>query len=125
MAPNSSVAWTSGSRAQRRHDITGTFAHALDCHRRGSLSEAQKGYRRILKRHPDHFDALHMLGVSEKQLGNHEAAMRMIKRALLIDSRSASAHSNLASLLMDLKRFEEAVASCDLAIELDPRLVDA
>jgi predicted O-linked N-acetylglucosamine transferase (SPINDLY family) len=125
MAPNSSVAWTSVSRAQRRQDITGTFAHSLDCHRRGLLTEAQKGYRRILKKHPDHFDALHMLGVSEKQLGNHEAAMRLIKRALLSNPQSASVHSNLGSLLMDLKRFEEAVAACDKAIELDPRLVDA
>lgn len=125
MAPNSSATWSSTTRAQRRHDIAGTLAHALDCHKRGLLAEAQKGYRQILKKHPNHFDALHLLGVSEKQLGHHEAAMRMIKRALLIDPRSATAHSNLGSLLMDLKRFEEAVASCDVAIELDPRLVDA
>ena len=124
MAPNGS-AMSSGSRAQRRHDAAGVFAQALDCHRRGLLSEAQKGYRWVLKKHPNHFDTLHMLGVSEKQLGNHEAAMRMIKRALLVDSRSASAHSNLGSLLLDMKRFEEAVASCDVAIGLDPGLVDA
>ena len=70
MAPNSSAAANSGSRAQRRHDVTGTFAHALDCHRRGLLAEAQKGYRLVLKKRPNHFDTLHMLGVSEKQLGN-------------------------------------------------------
>ncbi len=125
MAQNSSVAWNSASRAERRHDVAAAFAHALDCHRRGLLTEAQKGYRRILKKHPDHFDALHMLGVSEKQLGNHEAAMRLIKRAVLANPRSASVHSNLGSLLMVLRRFEEAVAACDKAIELDPRLVDA
>ena len=125
MAPNSSAAANSGSRAQRRHDVTGTFAHALDCHRRGLLAEAQKGYRLVLKKRPNHFDALHMLGVSEKQLGNREAAMRLIKRALLVDPQSAPAHSNLGSLLMDLERLEEAVASYDQAIELDSRLVDA
>ncbi|MGC1532436.1 MAG: hypothetical protein WA832_17395, partial [Bradyrhizobium sp.] len=89
MAPNSSVAAPSGSRAQRRQDIVGTFAHALDCHRHGLLAEAQKGYRLVLKKRPDHFDTLHMLGVSEKQLGNHDAAMRWIKRALLVDPKSA------------------------------------
>lgn len=125
MAPNGSVAWNSASRAERRQDIAGTFAHALDCHRRGLLADAQKGYRRILKKHPDQFDTLHMLGVSEKQLGNYEAAMRLIKRALLANPLIASVHSNLASLLMELKRFKEAIASCDKAIELDPRLVDA
>lgn len=125
MAPNSSVAAPSGSRAQRRQDIVGTFAHALDCHRHGLLAEAQKGYRLVLKKRPDHFDTLHMLGVSEKQLGNHDAAMRWIKRALLVDPKSAAAHSNLGSLLMDMRRFEEATASCDMAIRLDPGFVDA
>jgi predicted O-linked N-acetylglucosamine transferase (SPINDLY family) len=125
MAPNSSVAGQSGSRAQRRHDTAGTLAYSLDCHRRGLLAEAQKGYRLVLKKRPRHFDALHMLGVSEKQLGNREAAMRWIKQALLVDPQSAAAHSNLASLLMDLKQFEEAVASCDKAIQLDPGFVDA
>ena len=125
MAPHSSVAWTSTSRAERRQDIGGMFAHSLDCHRRGLLSDAQKGYRRILKKQPDHFDALHMLGVSEKQLGNHEVALRLIKRAVLANPQSASVHSNLGSLLMALKRFEEAVAACDKAIELDSQLVDA
>jgi len=125
MAPNSSVAGQSGSRAQRRHDTAGTLAYSLDCHKRGLLAEAQKGYRLVLKKRPRHFDALHMLGVSEKQLGNREAAMRWIKQALLVDPQSAAAHSNLGSLLMDLKRFDEAVASCDKAIQLDPGFVDA
>jgi predicted O-linked N-acetylglucosamine transferase (SPINDLY family) len=125
MAPNSSVAGHSVSRAQRRHDFAGTFAHALDCHRRGHLAEAQKGYRLVLKKRPDHFDALHMLGVSEKQLGNRDAAMRWIKRALLVDPKSAAAHSNLGSLLMDLGRFEDAIASCDIAIQLSPDFADA
>jgi predicted O-linked N-acetylglucosamine transferase (SPINDLY family) len=125
MAPNSSVAGHSASRAQRRQDIVGTLAHSLDCHKRGLLTEAQKGYRLVLKKRPQHFDALHMLGVSEKQLGNSEAALRLIKRALLIDPQSAAAHSNLGSLLMDLNRIEEAAASFDTAIQLDPGFVDA
>lgn len=125
MAPHGSTARASASRAQRRHDVAGTLAHALDCHQRGLLMEAQKDYRQILKKHPNHFDALHLLGVSEQQLGNHEAAMRLIKRALLVDPKSAAAHLNLGSLLMDLGRLEEAIASSDKAIELDPGFVNA
>ena len=125
MASNGPVTQHAVSRAQRRHDTAGTLAYSLDCHKRGHLAEAQKGYRQILKKRPDHFDALHMLSVSEKQLGNHDTAMRWIKRALLVDSKSAAAHSNLGSLLMDLGRFEEAIASCDMAIQLDPGFADA
>jgi predicted O-linked N-acetylglucosamine transferase (SPINDLY family) len=125
MAPNSTVSAPPESRAQRRQDIAGTLARAIDCHKRGLLAEAQKGYRLILKKRPNHFDALHLLGVSEKQLGNHEAAMRLIKRALLVEPQSAAARSNLGSLLMALNRFEEAIASYDLAIQIDPGFVDA
>jgi tetratricopeptide (TPR) repeat protein len=125
MAPHGSAAWASASRAQRRHDVNGTLAHALDCHQRGLLAEAQTGYRQILKKHPNHFDALHLLGVSEQQLGHHEAAMRLIKRALLVDAKSAAAHLNLGSLLMDMGRPEEAVAASDKAIELDPGFANA
>jgi predicted O-linked N-acetylglucosamine transferase (SPINDLY family) len=125
MAPHGSAAWASASRAQRRHDVNGTLAYALDCHQRGLLTEAQTGYRQILKKHPNHFDALHLLGVSEQQLGNHEAAMRLIKRALLVDAKSAAAHLNLGSLLMDMGRPEEAIVSSDKAIELDPGFVNA
>jgi predicted O-linked N-acetylglucosamine transferase (SPINDLY family) len=125
MAPHGSAARASASRAQRRHDVAGTLAHALDCHQRGLLAEAQTGYRQILKKHPNHFDALHLLGVSEQQLGNYEAALRLIKRALLVDAKSAAAYLNLGSLLMDLGRLEEAVAASDKAIELDPAFVNA
>jgi len=113
------------SRAQRRQDIAGAFVHSLACHQRGLLAEAQKGYRLVLKKRPDHFDALHMLGLSEQQLGNPEAAMRWIKRALLVDSRSAAAHSNLGTVLLSLNRAGDALASCDTAIRLDPGLADA
>lgn len=125
MAPNGSAAWASASRSQRRHDVAGTLSHALDCHQRGLLTEAQKGYRQILKKHPNHFDALHLLGVSEQQLGHHDDAMRLLKRALLVDPKSAAAHLNLGSLLMDLGRLEEAVASSDKAIELDSGFINA
>jgi hypothetical protein len=44
-------------------NVSQTLASALDLHRRGRLTEAELHYRTILAARPDHFDALHMLGV--------------------------------------------------------------
>jgi predicted O-linked N-acetylglucosamine transferase (SPINDLY family) len=87
--------------------------------------EARKGYHLVLKKRPQHFDALHMLGLSEQQLGNPEAAERWIKRALLVDPGSASAHSNLGTVLLSLGRAEDSLASCDSAIRLASGFADA
>jgi predicted O-linked N-acetylglucosamine transferase (SPINDLY family) len=123
-APNTRVQAAS-TRAQRRQDIAGTFANAMMCHQQGLLAEAQKGYHLILKKRANHFDALHMLGLSEHQLGNPEAAMRWIKRALLVDPSSALAHSNLGAILLSLRSAEASLASCDSAIRLAPGFADA
>jgi predicted O-linked N-acetylglucosamine transferase (SPINDLY family) len=97
----------------------------MTCYQRGLFVEARKGYRLVLKKHPNHFDTLHMLGLCEQQLGNSEAAMRWIKRALLVDPRCASAHSNLGTVLLSLGQAEASLASCDAAIRMDLWLADA
>jgi predicted O-linked N-acetylglucosamine transferase (SPINDLY family) len=108
--------------SQKGFDIGREFARGQAYHRFGHLAEAQTAYRRVLKRRPNHFDALHMLGVSEQQCGNSEAAARLLKRALLIDPQSVAAHSDLAIVLIALQRLDDALASCDHAIALQPDL---
>jgi len=39
------------------------FREAMALHRQGELEAAERIYRDILVRQPDHFDATHMLGV--------------------------------------------------------------
>lgn len=116
---------SAGSRVQRRQDVAGAYAHAMACYQRGLVAEAQKGFRLVLKKHPNHFDTLHMLGLCEQVLGDSETAMRSIKRALLVDPQSASAHSNLATVLLSLGKAEESLVSCETAIRLAPVFADA
>jgi predicted O-linked N-acetylglucosamine transferase (SPINDLY family) len=101
------------------------YANAIACYQRGLMAEAQKGFRLVLKKHPNHFDTLHMLGLCEYQLGEPEAAVRSIKRALAVDPQSASAHSNLATVLLSLGKAEESLLACDSAIRSAPALADA
>jgi len=105
--------------------ITFKLQQALDAHGRGQLGQAELLYREILSRLPQHFDALHLLGVLEIQRRNPAAAVELIGRALRTDPASAEAHSNIGNALRDLKRPEEALASFDRALELKPDYAEA
>jgi predicted O-linked N-acetylglucosamine transferase (SPINDLY family) len=124
-APPPPLQTAASSRAQRRQDVAGVFKNAMACYQRGLVGEAQKGFRLVLKKHPHHFETWHMLGLCEHQLGDSEAAVRAIKRALLVDPQSASAHSNLGTILLSMGRAEESLVSCDTAIRLAPTSTDA
>lgn len=76
------------------------FALGTTYHRHGNLAEAQAGYKTVLKRHPNHFDALHMLAVCERMSGNSDSAERLLRRALLVDRQSVAARYSLGNLLV-------------------------
>ena len=89
-------------------------------HRQGKLADAERCYGEVLQRQPDHFGALHLLGVIARQTRRSERGVELIKRAIGLNPNVAEAHSNLGNALMDLKRPAEALASHDRAIALRP-----
>jgi tetratricopeptide (TPR) repeat protein len=101
------------------------FNQALALHKAGDLIEAEKLYRQVLKVKPDHFDSLHLLGVSYLQRSRYAEAVRIIDMALKINPHSAFAHNNRGNALKELKRFDEALESHDRAIEHKPDYADA
>jgi predicted O-linked N-acetylglucosamine transferase (SPINDLY family) len=111
--------------SRKGFDIGREFARGLAYQRFGHLAEAQAAYRKVLKKSPNHFHALHMLGVCEQLSGNSEAAARLLKRALLVDPQSVAAHCDLAIVLIVLRRLDEALAGCDRAIAIKPDFAGA
>ena len=97
-----------------------TLQRAMSLHRRGGLAEAEPLYRAVLSRAPEHFTALHMLGVLEAQRHNNALAVELIGRALQQNPNSAPALANLGIALRQLKRQEEAIASFDRALAIQP-----
>ena len=92
----------------------------LALHQQGQLAEAERIYREVLRRQPNHFDALHLRGVIAVQTGRPASGVELIKKAISLNPTVAVAHSNLGNALRDLKRPADALASYDKAIALEP-----
>jgi tetratricopeptide (TPR) repeat protein len=101
------------------------FQAALALHQRGQLAEAQVLYEKILRKQPNHFDALHLLGVIFYQTRQLERAVELIDKAIKINPNNAAFYSNRGNALQDLKQFDAAIASYDKAIQLKPDYADA
>jgi len=117
-----------GSRAFRNARLQKQFRKqaevllpaAIAAYREGRQSDAQALCRQILKDLPDHFHALHLLGVSELDCRQFEAAERTLAGAVSVEPRSEEAHSNLGVALLNLKRYDEARKCQERAVALKP-----
>ncbi|WP_158900643.1 tetratricopeptide repeat protein [Burkholderia sp. L27(2015)] len=98
---------------------------ALALHQQGRLSEAEAGYQIVLQQQPEHFDALHLLGVIALQNGQTLRAIDLITQALAHERSNAYAYSNLASAYQKLGRYPEAIVRFERALALRPDFVEA
>jgi protein O-GlcNAc transferase len=98
---------------------------AIVSHQAGRLADAERMYQAILRVEPNHFDAIHLLGVVQLQRRRFAEARRLIGAALAINDRSADAHSHYGNVLGALGRHEEALASYERALALKPDHVNA
>src|SRR5258706_71436 len=106
-------------------NIPKTIQQAISFHQQGRLKEAELLYEKVLGAQPDHFDALHFLGILRAQQGNAEAAFHLISLALERQPRSAEARSNLGNVLQGLGRYDEAIAGYDRALAINPGYIPA
>jgi protein O-GlcNAc transferase len=101
------------------------FNQAAALYQRGDLPGARRMLRPLLRKQPDHFDGLHLMGLIEAQRGHHKDAEILLRQAVRINPQSAEAQSNRGNVLRELKRYEEAVQSYDLALQIRPNYANA
>jgi len=101
------------------------FNEGVALHQQGKLIDAQRIYGEVLQQQPNHFDALHMLGVIAAQTQQTELGVELFKKAIGLNAKVAAAHGNLGIAMQSLRRHADAVASYDRAIALKPDYVDA
>jgi tetratricopeptide (TPR) repeat protein len=101
------------------------LAQALELHRHGRLTEAEQLYAGILAVRPDHFDALHMLGMIRLAQGQFSEALRLIAGAMQSKTPSPQILLNYGLVLNALDRHQEALESFDHAIKLKSKFSEA
>ena len=97
------------------------FQEAVALHRQGRLTDAENLYVRIVEAQPDHFDALHHLGIAKAQRGDNQQAEKLIATALRLRPNSAEALASFANVLSAAKRHDEALATYQRALTVNPR----
>ena len=113
------------TRANEQAAIAEAVRTGVALHQRGLLDDAERLYAGILKLAPDHFDALHLLGVVRQQRGETAEAVRLIGMALKVKANSAEALTNYGQVLLQIRRLSEALASFDQALAIEPDLAQA
>lgn len=93
---------------------------AVELHRTGQLQAAEAIYRMILRKNPDHPDALNFLGVIAHQAGQNETAVALLRRALQIDPDAPHYHTNLGNAYRSLSQPEKALACYRRNLDLNP-----
>jgi tetratricopeptide (TPR) repeat protein len=93
---------------------------AWRAHEHGEFEKAERFYTAVLHIHPDHFDALHGLGLINYRRGRLDAALALIQAALKADLDRADGFSSLGLVFHALKQFERALRSYDEGLRLAP-----
>ena len=81
---------------------------ALEHHRAGRLAQAESLYRNVLRMHPAHPDALHLLGVLAHNNGLPDVAIELIGQAIAYRGTAPAFHNNLGEAYRSVGRFAEA-----------------
>jgi predicted O-linked N-acetylglucosamine transferase (SPINDLY family) len=101
------------------------FNAALENHKAGRLSDARLAYKLVMEATPGNWDALHLWGLLEMQLGEFQAASFLLERSLKLQPHNANAHSNFGFILLELEKPELAKESLSKAVGLMPDLCEA
>ena len=101
------------------------FEQGVALHQQERLADAERIYLEVLQQQPNHFDALHLLGIISLQTGRTERAVELIGKAIGLNAAVPAVHSNLGNALKNLRRPADALASYDKAIALKPDYAEA
>lgn len=105
--------------------LNAKLQQAIQLHQMGNLQAAHALYVDILRREPNHYEVIHLLGVIANQTGNFKNGIDLIARAIAIYPYNPLFHSNLGNAHKQANQLRAAVAAYDKAISLKPDFADA
>ncbi|MGH6727021.1 MAG: tetratricopeptide repeat protein [Pseudolabrys sp.] len=105
--------------------VDAKFRQGVRLHQNAKYAEAARVYQDLLRQDPNHFDALHLLGVIALQTGKFLQSVELLTKALKLNPATATAFSNLGSALIALHNYVEALQCFDNAIAIQPEFSEA
>ena len=94
-------------------------------HQNGQLGQAEVIYQQISQIDPRNADAFHFLGLIAAQTGRNEMAIKLISKAVSLNSREPGFHFNLGKAFKAHRDLENAVKCYRYALALKPDFADA
>ena len=110
---------TTANEAWRIHAAYGEFY--LE---QGKYEPAVLSFKRALEKRPDDVDLNINLALAYKHLGRINEAIEHNRKALSINANALEALTNLGHLYYDLNRHEDSLQMYELAIDIEPGIVD-
>jgi tetratricopeptide (TPR) repeat protein len=99
-------------------DVKNHFQRALQLHQAGHIKDAEHLYNKILRKQPNHGEAVHLLGLIRFQQNDYLKAVALITRAVEIDPDFAAAHYNLGRCYEQIAENEKAIQSYHKSLSL-------
>jgi len=106
-------------------DIIAELKKGVQYHQADRLERAGEIYTEILKTHPNHPEALHLLGLIAYQSGQTSNAINLMNRAIQIAPDSPVYYNNLANAHKSNGNFAEALKCYEIALKLKPDYAEA
>lgn len=116
---------TNDSQEQKHSDISAQLKLGLEHHQSGRFQEAEGIYQSILKTHPEHPDALHLLGVLALQAGRPEMAAKLFERAVKAKPDEPEFLNMCGEAYRMQKNFDVAISRYRQALAIRPEFAGA
>ena len=87
---------------------------------RGDNKEARRLCKAVLARFPNHYMGNYNMGMGCRLEGKPRSAVKYLKRAIKVWPENHTAHAGLGRVLLDMKRYDEALKALDRALEIQP-----
>lgn len=111
-----------GKESVREFVKTGGEWHkqAVSLQKSGNYAEADKIFRKFLKRYPRSANIWQKAGMVSVQLQDFAEAEKRFRKSIALDPQGAAAHLDLANVLYFKKKYHEAEREYKIVLELDP-----
>jgi predicted O-linked N-acetylglucosamine transferase (SPINDLY family) len=96
------------------------FAKAVAAFQSGRLDDAERDFKKFLRREPDHFGALNLYAALLIRSERFKEAEPILRKAISINSTSDKTFYNYGLVLKKLKKFDSALDAFSKSIAIDP-----